>query len=71
MNIFPEKLNYQNSPDEIGNLNRPVLWEDIVYIVNDQKRHKQAQNRNCSPISLMNLDLKILSKTLTKSHIMH
>lgn len=35
MNIFPEKLNYQNSPDEIGNLSRPVLWEDIVYTVKD------------------------------------
>lgn len=45
MNVFPEKLNYQNSPDEIGDLKRPVLGEDIVYIVKDQKRYKQAQKK--------------------------
>ena len=63
MDIFPEKLNYQNSPDEIGDLNRSVLGEDFVYIVKDQKRYKQAQNRKYSPISLTNLDTKVPTKT--------
>ena len=31
MNVFPEKLNYQNSPDEIGDLNRPVLGGYCVH----------------------------------------
>ena len=66
MDKFLEKHNLLRlNQEEIENINRPITSTEIETVIKNLPTNKNtSKEENCRPISLMNIDAKILNKML-------